>query len=105
MTKSERLAAIKDAPPRTPRKPIQYEAILKEIEGRLGQSLQWSDLNAGADYCQRSVKYLYEAECLIELLETHNCGSVGGFDRHRGLNQRKFGRGLLRRVEWLKKVR
>jgi hypothetical protein len=56
-------------------------AILQTIFEHLQLVAQWMPNHLmGADYSYRSIEYLQKAEALMELLEVHDCGSVGGFD-------------------------
>ncbi len=91
--------ALSTAPVRPPRVMVPYEFILKEIRESLEQSELCNKFASDAvlyrsSSLARSLEHLHHAEALIELLEVHNCGSVGGFDKHRGLDQKDFGRSL-----------
>lgn len=63
---------------------IQVEAILEAIEDEIKLMYQWStqfaEKRVKADYVANSIAHAHRAEVLIELLEVHDCGSVGGFD-------------------------
>ena len=50
--------------------------ILNEIFSHFQQMTQWDVTSPGY-----TVEYAAKAEALIELLEVHDCGSVGGFDK------------------------
>jgi hypothetical protein len=59
------------------------EKILERIEDALGMVNQYlDDLREGLRMSpgQWVGKYIAKAEALIELLEVHDCGSIGGFD-------------------------
>lgn len=72
-----------------------YKFILKEIDERLKTANQWEDI-VHSGY--RFANYV-EARGLIEVLETYNCGSVGGFDKG------QKDRSLKGRIKWLKDKR
>ena len=57
---------------------LSRQTILKHIGDSLALVVQWSKTPA---WCENVVKYHHKAEALIEVLETKDCGSVGGFDK------------------------
>lgn len=57
-------------------KPVPYEVILANIKEDLESIEQWLELESYGN----TLKYATSARRLIELLEVHNCGSIGGFD-------------------------
>ncbi len=55
--------------------------ILQTIFEHLQLVAQWMPNQlSGADYSHNCIEYLQKAEALMELLEVHDCGSIGGFD-------------------------
>lgn len=89
------------------RKPVAYEAILKTAESRLEASEQWNEPDNGHEWMANALHYMSEATALIELLEVHNCGSIGGFDSARGHSQQDGENyaSLRSRLRWLKEMR
>ena len=86
------------------RSQIDYDQVLGIIQDHLDAAQQWLGLG---DFT-RTATYQTKAEALIELLEVHNCGSVGGFDVCRGINQgHSMGHkhNIADRFRWLKEVR
>lgn len=76
-------------------KALTYDGILEAIEGEIQMVDQWrcsENLDLASTHYQR-------AEALIELLEVHNCGSTGGFDKGQ---QDSGSRSLQARFEWLR---
>jgi hypothetical protein len=60
---------------------------------------QWQDAPANVDFIANVAKYAYKAQALIEMLEIHDCGSVGGFGNgHTGSHN------LENRYQWLKET-
>ena len=63
---------------------IPVQVILDAIEEELKMAYQWSkqfaEKRIKPDYSTNAFGYIHRAEALIELLEVHDCGSVGGFD-------------------------
>jgi hypothetical protein len=63
---------------------IPVQVILDAIKNEIQMMYQWSDQfskkRVNPDYISTSVVHAHKAEALIELLEIHDCGSVGGFD-------------------------
>ena len=79
---------------------IPRETILKEIESCLQQVDQWAK---GLIINYRfSWEYSMAAEALIELIEAHDCGSIGGFGEGQPstINGRKLS--LKDRYDWIK---
>ena len=66
------------------KKHVPRKTILKSIRENLDLVYQWgrqiAEKQMNADFTGNAIEYLYRAEALIELLETVDCGSVGGFD-------------------------
>ena len=73
---------------------LSYEGVLDQIADYLCSIEQWKNKECYDNAC----KYFHKAEALIELLEDHNCGSVGGFDKDQPITC-----SLLDRYEWLTK--
>jgi len=65
--------------------------ILRAIGDALGNYIQWQE-GASVYAAHRASAYIARAECLIELLEAHDCGSVGGFDKGQPESQSLFER-------------
>jgi hypothetical protein len=59
---------------------VSRNAILTEIREHLDAVRSWGKF----DDPSNSYKYYIKAEALIELLETQDCGSVGGFGKRIG---------------------
>ena len=63
---------------------ISIDKILDVIESEIQQMYQWSyqfaEKRVKAEYVTNAIAHAHRAEALIELLEVHDCGSVGGFD-------------------------
>jgi len=72
---------------------LSRQTILKHIGDSLHLVAQWSETPA---WCEKVAKYYHHAEALIEVLETADCGSVGGFD-----NGQPRPRTLFDRLDWL----
>lgn len=74
------------------------EDILNKIQHYLQWAKDWGGING--DLLSAAVAEK-RAEALIELLESHDCGSIGGFDPE----DPKCGKhsGLETRFKWLKK--
>lgn len=69
---------------------VPVDKILDAIEEEIKLMYQWSGQFAKkrvkAEFVESSIAHAHRAEALIELLEVHDCGSVGGFDEgHKGL--------------------
>jgi hypothetical protein len=79
---------------------LTYNGIVRLIENELANRQQWLDMNS----LSRALEYENRALALIELLEVHNCGSIGGFDRGQQLKQSDKP-SILERWEWLKNHR
>ena len=88
---------------------LSYDGVLEYIgsclDARDGYSARATSIDGvllDGHYDDAS-KYNHKAAALIELLEIHNCGSVGGFD----VAQNSLGqnRTLRQRYEWLKEHR
>lgn len=77
-------------------KACSYQGILDEIASCLEQVSLDNPKTAYA--FERACNYAKKAEILIEVLEVHNCGSVGGYDKGQ-----PFSYDLLGRYEWLVK--
>jgi len=90
-------------PKKKTRKPIQYTTILKAAASCLRQVKQWEDMRD----LGRALRYQTQAEALIEILEVHNCGATGGFDKVGTFAQdSEFGfQDLEARFKWLKEMR
>jgi hypothetical protein len=73
-------------------KALTYQGVLDEIASNLENANAW----AVHKNWSNAAKYSLKAEALIELLEVHNCGSIGGFD-----NGQKPNSTLEERWEWL----
>lgn len=71
--------------------------LLKEIGSCLLQSIAWYEPLVSIE---SSLKYVHQAEVLVEVLEVHDCGSIGGFDA--GMDKMKS-YNLFERYEWLYK--
>jgi hypothetical protein len=56
---------------------LTYRGVLDGIEACLEGRNQWLEYEGWA----RAIEYENQAIGLIELLEVHNCGSIGGFDK------------------------
>lgn len=78
----------------TPIEPTR-NVILKRIKSCLDAENQWAKSRS----YEIALKYNAKAEALIELLEIHDCGSTGGFDRD-DPNCRRHSE-LKTRYEWL----
>ena len=76
---------------------ISRNLILKNIEHHLKLIDQWVQ-GAITNY-GHAQKYQNKAEALIELLEVHDCGQVGGFDRGQPHSHEL---NLMDRYNWLK---
>jgi hypothetical protein len=60
---------------------------------------QWQSAPANVDFIMNVAEYAKKAEALIEMLEIHDCGSVGGFGNgHNGSHN------LETRYQWLTEV-
>jgi hypothetical protein len=63
---------------------IPVQVILDAIEVELRMVYQWSvqfaEKRINVGFSSNVLQYMQKAEALIELLEVHDCGSVGGFD-------------------------
>lgn len=70
-----------------PAQPARH-VILDKIRNSLALVYAWGEQPSGhrvnVGYTSTMLRYLYHAEALIELLEIHDCGSVGGFDEETG---------------------
>jgi hypothetical protein len=90
------------------REPIKYETVLNLIETKLKDVEQWQHHPTLAAY-EYVTGYAHEAQALIELLEDHNCGITGGYDRVDGHEQRRkratYTQTLAGRYKWLKEMR
>jgi len=73
------------------------EVILDKIERHLNSAKHWGS----GDYMSAAMQEL-QARSLIELLESHDCGSIGGFDKEDPKCGR-HGDDLASRFKWLKK--
>jgi len=67
-------------------------AVLASIANTYEMVLQWAGMK---DY-QLARDYEVRCETLIELLEVHDCGSKGGFDKGQD-----YGPGFLARLIWV----
>lgn len=71
----------------TPMQPTR-RVILAAIQGYLDRAYEWGEEPArrriNVAWTENVIKYIYRAEALIELLEVHDCGSAGGFDKDTG---------------------
>lgn len=76
------------------KKHVSYKKILREIQENFQQIEQWNKYDK--DYAIMLLDYTTRATCLIELLETERCGSVGGYDKGQ-----PRGQNLMERFEWL----
>lgn len=70
---------------------IKRNEILEELKSDWESMEQWVDMK---DF-HRASMYQTRIETLIELLETHDCGSIGGFD------EGQVNRTLEGRYEWV----
>lgn len=63
------------------------ETILKKIENNLNNAYVWGnqfeEKCINTEYVESAFVCIHKAEALIELLEIHDCGSIGGFDQGR----------------------
>jgi len=63
---------------------IPVQKILDAIANNMKLAYQWghqfTDKRIRPDYSMNAFQFMCRAESLIELLEVHDCGSVGGFD-------------------------
>ncbi len=75
---------------------IKRVIILNAIADELGMSSQWLPSNRVGSL-ESATAHLHRAETLIELLEVHDCGSVGGFDK----GQRYPNGDVFKRFNWL----
>lgn len=88
------------------RSALSYEGVLERIDDCLKQVDQWAHRYASVDgvvldsHHRSAYEHQLRAETLIELLEVHNCGSVGGYDD--GQQNSGQWRTLRQRYEWLK---
>lgn len=73
---------------------VTYNTIYSEILAKQQQIRQWKSFGDLA----RALEYQQQAIALVELLEVHNCGSIGGFDRGQPPSS-----SLDARIKWLKK--
>lgn len=74
--------------------------VLKRIRDELNSMKQWQSSPANVDFVVNAARYAQKAEGLIELLEIHDCGSVGGFGNgHTGSHD------LETRYLWLTEVK
>ena len=73
------------------------KVILKDIQDNLEQAKQWGNHPYDLDWVAQSAEFLARAEGLIELLEVHDCGSSGGYDRGQ-----PPARNLMDRYNWLR---
>jgi len=76
-------------------------AILKAIFCCLQSSIVNKPI--APDWTATRVKYLFKAEALIELLEVHDCGSTGGFDKEIGRPNGDGNLSFYDRFAWLVK--
>lgn len=74
------------------------QSILRAIDQNLEIAEQWKECPYKVEWVARVASYSFKAEALIELLEVHDCGSVGGFDK----GQEFPGSDLKKRYVWLK---
>lgn len=78
---------------------ITVEGIVEEIKDALQCRKQWLDLSP--DTLGRAYEYHIRLECLVELLECYDCGSVGGFGKGQFKTNSDPELNLLQRAEWL----
>lgn len=83
-------------------KSIKRNVILAKIRNCLEQANLCFESKSIAS-TEFAIRYLCQAEILIDLLEVDDCGSTGGFDVERGQNKDKM-RTLGDRFEWLNKI-
>lgn len=82
---------------------IARTAIIEKLDHHLQQVQQWSSLGSYA----LAAEYAAKADALIDLLETDDCGSYGGFDVKRGQPSTSSFPGkdrLTVRAEWVKNL-
>lgn len=81
-------------------KPVNRTITREAIVDRLQSALQQVDQWVAMKHYENAARYAAKAEALIELLEVDDCGSVGGFDKARGQNER-MRQSLHDRYVWL----
>lgn len=81
---------------------IKRNIILAKIRTYLQQSKLWLDSDRHESVAN-GLRYIAQAEALIQILEVDDCGSVGGFDVKRGQKNADM-RTLQDRFEWLNKI-
>jgi len=72
--------------------------ILKSIKYHLDSAKSWGGIHG--DFLV-AAKHQIKAEVMIELIESHDCGSIGGFDPE----DPKYGKhgDVYSRYEWIKR--
>lgn len=77
--------------------PDRLFTLTRIIQALLGAE-SWKDVPFNVAHAEHATRYLHEAKALVELLEIHDCGSTGGYDKEA---KEPVTINLLTRTNWL----